>query len=574
MIEILRGLRLILSPADKWRMLGLVGLLTFGALLEIAGLGLLLPVVAAFTKPELFEQNKFLHLFRSLFSGAGETSFLLICCLLITLVYAGKNLWLYFTIRLYTKFIYGRLAELTGRLYDLFLHCLYRIFAERGKVELNVTISKVEQMCSMVMLPAMLITVDALTVLFISAALMVTIPGVVLGCAAFFLAGSLIFYLPVRRKSSLTGKRINALMGAITKLSFYSLEDIKSLRVLGAEEHFSRRFLQLRREKSTCDTDFYVLGQIPRLLLETMAVAAALAVLAVMLWIGRPIGTVILSFGLLIAAMSRLLPSISRINYSLNTIRVGQPIFREIITALQWGRENLGDPGARFEFRNELRIRDLSFAYDTDGPRIIDHLDLTLPRNSSLAVVGPTGGGKSTFIDLLLGFYEPLSGSIEADGRNIREALGAWRKLIGFVPQFIVLADASIADNVAVGMDEKEIDRERVKEVLKTAQLWEFVASLPQGMDTPVGDNGMRLSGGQRQRLGIARALYRDPEIIIFDEATSALDTETEEALINALETLRGRKTLIMVAHRLSTVAKCDQRLEIGGASAAGADSR
>ena len=574
MIEILRGLRLILSPADKWRMLGLAGLLTFGALLEIAGLGLLLPVVAAFTKPELFEQNRFLHLFRSLFAGAGETAFLLICCLLITLVYAGKNLWIYFTIRLYTKFVYGRLAELTGRLYDLFLHCPYRIFAERGKVELNVTINKVEQMCGMVMLPAMLVTVDALTVLFISGALMVTIPGVVLGCAAFFFTGSLIFYLPVRRKSCLTGERINALMSSTTKISLYSLEDIKSLRVLGAEEYFSRRFLRMRREKSACDTDFYVLGQIPRLLLETMAVAAALAVLAVMLWIGRPIGTVILSFGLLIAAMSRLLPSISRINYSLNTIRVGQPIFREIVTALQWGREELGDPGARFEFRNELRIKDLSFAYDEQGPRIIDHLDLTLPRNSSLAVVGPTGGGKSTFVDLLLGLYKPLSGSIEADGRNIHEALGAWRRLIGFVPQFIVLADASIAENVAVGMDVKEIDRERVKEVLKTAQLWEFVASLPQGMDTPVGDNGMRLSGGQRQRLGIARALYRDPEIIIFDEATSALDTGTEEALINALEALRGRKTLIMVAHRLSTVAKCDQRIEIGAAPAAGGASK
>ena len=574
MIEILRGLRLILSPADKWRMLGLAGLLTFGALLEIAGLGLLLPVVAAFTKPELFEQNRFLHLFRSLFAGAGETAFLLICCLLITLVYAGKNLWIYFTIRLYTKFVYGRLAELTGRLYDLFLHCPYRIFAERGKVELNVTINKVEQMCGMVMMPAMLVTVDALTVLFISGALMVTIPGVVLGCAAFFFTGSLIFYLPVRRKSCLTGERINALMSSTTKISLYSLEDIKSLRVLGAEEYFSRRFLRMRREKSACDTDFYVLGQIPRLLLETMAVAAALAVLAVMLWIGRPIGTVILSFGLLIAAMSRLLPSISRINYSLNTIRVGQPIFREIVTALQWGREELGDPGARFEFRNELRIKDLSFAYDEQGPRIIDHLDLTLPRNSSLAVVGPTGGGKSTFVDLLLGLYKPLSGSIEADGRNIHEALGAWRRLIGFVPQFIVLADASIAENVAVGMDVKEIDRERVKAVLKTAQLWEFVASLPQGMDTPVGDNGMRLSGGQRQRLGIARALYRDPEIIIFDEATSALDTETEEALINALEALRGRKTLIMVAHRLSTVAKCDQRIEIGAAPAAGGASK
>ena len=574
MIEILRGLRLILTPADKWRMLGLIALLSVSALAEIAGLGLLLPLVAAFSKPELFEQNRFLHIFRSAFSGLGDTNFLLICCLLIALVYVGKNLWLFFTIRLYTHFVYSRLAEMTARLYEVFLHCPYRTFAAHGRAELSVTLGKVEQMCSMVLLPSMLLAVDGLTILFISGALMVTIPGVVLSCAAFFFVGSLLFYLPVRRLSQRTGEEINAFMNDISKLSLYSLEDIRNIRVLGAEPFFLRRFRQLREKKSRADTNFYVLGQAPRLLLETLAVLAALAVLALMLWWGKPIGTVILSFSLLIAAMSRLLPSISRINYSLNTIRVGQPIFREIVTAMQWGREELGDPAERFVFREQIRIRDLSFAYDEKGPAVIHHLDLTVPRNSSLAVVGPTGGGKSTFIDLLLGFYTPSSGSIEVDGRNIRDALGAWRRLIGFVPQFVVLADTTIAANVAVGVAEDRIDRERVREVLRTAQLLDFVDSLPLGIDTPVGDNGTRLSGGQRQRLGIARALYRDPEVIIFDEATSALDNETEQALIGAMEALRGRKTLIMVAHRLTTVAGCDQKLEIGAGASGGGESR
>ncbi|MBR2872820.1 MAG: ATP-binding cassette domain-containing protein, partial [Lentisphaeria bacterium] len=171
--------------------------------------------------------------------------------------------------------------------------------------------------------------------------------------------------------------------------------------------------------------------------------------------------------------------------------------------------------------------------------------------------------GKSTLVNLLLGFYRPDSGKIMVDGRNINDSLGAWRKLIGFVPQRIVLADASVAANVAVGVDDEKIDRKRVREVLRIAQMENFVDSLPEGMESSIGDNGIRLSGGQRQRIGIARALYKDPEIIIFDEATSALDSETEDALISAVEKLHGAKTIIMVAHRLSTVEKCEQRIEI-----------
>ena len=282
-----------------------------------------------------------------------------------------------------------------------------------------------------------------------------------------------------------------------------------------------------------------------------------------MLWSGEAIGTVILSFSLLIAAMSRLLPAISRINYSLTTIRVGAPIFREIIAAIRWEQEELGDREEKLSFNEEIKVENLSFAYPGSDRKVIDGLSFKLKRNSSLAVTGPTGGGKSTLIDLLLGLQQPQAGTISVDGKDISLAMGAWRRMIGFVPQHIFLADDSIAANVSIGSRPDKIDRDRVREVLRTAQLESFVDSLPEGMDTLVGDNGIRLSGGQRQRLGIARALYRDPEIIIFDEATSALDTETEEELIKALDGLYGQKTLIMVAHRLSTVEKCEQRIEI-----------
>ena len=261
--------------------------------------------------------------------------------------------------------------------------------------------------------------------------------------------------------------------------------------------------------------------------------------------------------------MARLLPAISRINYSLSSIRIGTPIFREITGAVEFEQEKLGDVNETLSFKEEICVENLTFSYPGSGRKVIDGLSFTLKRNGSLAVTGPTGGGKSTFIDLLLGLQDPQKGSISVDGKDISLSIAAWRKLIGFVPQHIYLADDSIAANVALGHTGNTMDRNRVRDVLRIAQLDSFVESLPEGIDTCIGDNGIRLSGGQRQRLGIARALYRDPEIIIFDEATSALDTETEKELISALDALYGQKTLIMVAHRLSTVEKCGQRIEI-----------
>jgi ABC-type multidrug transport system fused ATPase/permease subunit len=251
----------------------------------------------------------------------------------------------------------------------------------------------------------------------------------------------------------------------------------------------------------------------------------------------------------------------------LNSINSGYSIFSGIISATEWEKENLGTSDEKMDLREVVKVENVSFSYPGVERKVINHLSFEVKRNGSLAIVGPTGGGKSTLIDLLLGLQLPSEGRITVDGRDIASALGAWRKLIGFVPQFISLADDSIAANVALGCGEEMMDRNRVREVLRIAQLEKFVDALPQGMDTLIGDNGIRLSGGQRQRLGIARALYRDPEIIIFDEATSALDSETEQALIDALDSLYGEKTLIMVAHRLSTIEKCEQRIEIRAAA-------
>ncbi|MBR2374243.1 MAG: ABC transporter ATP-binding protein [Lentisphaeria bacterium] len=563
MRKIINGLRFLLTPQDKWRMIAITLLLAVGSMLEIVGLGLVMPIVAVFSKPELLEQNKWLRLFRQLFSCFDNSQFLLICCLLLILLYIVKNIWTFVTIKIYTVFIFNRLSSMSLRIYSGFLHSPYLLFARHGKVGLLNIIHRVEIVCNYVLISGMTIFVDVLSILFICGVLAFTIPWVVLGCAVIFGVGSMAIWLPLRKINLDIGEGMNKYGDKLNKVILYSFEDIKTIKVAGCEDAFTDHFMEYRRAKSRYNAAYYVIGQFPRLALETVAVLSAVIVLMIMLLRGEAIGTVILSFSLLITAMARLLPAVSRINYGMSNIRVGTPAFEEVIDGLKWQNEDLGDPDSRFEFKNEIKIKDLEFSYPGSTEKIFSGLNLTIRRNESLAVTGPTGGGKSTFIDLLLGLYQLDSGSVEVDGKNIFDALGAWRKLIGFVPQHIVLDDASIAANVAVGCKDSEIDRERVMEVLKIAQLEDVVNALPEGMETVIGDNGMRLSGGQRQRIGIARALYKDPEIIIFDEATSALDSETEQALIDAVEKLHGRKTMIMVAHRLSTVEKCEKHIRI-----------
>ena len=322
MKTIINGIRLLLSPRDKWCMLGITVLLSIGAVMEIVGLGLVMPIVATFSKPELFEQNKWLRIFRQLFSEANNDQFLLICCTLVVLLYAVKNLWIFFTIHTYTKFIFSKLSQMSTRIYSGFLHCPYMIFSRHGKVGLHNIILKVEIVCHHVLIPSMTIFVDMLSVIFICAILAITIPWIVLGCTVIFTAGSACIFFPLRKITLRTGEKLNSSGDKLNKVTLYSLEDIKTLKILGAESAFTAQFEKIRNEKSRCNAISYTIGQIPRLALETVAIFSAVAVLMIMLLRGEAVGTVILSFSLLIAAMSRMLPEFSRIIYCISSIRV------------------------------------------------------------------------------------------------------------------------------------------------------------------------------------------------------------------------------------------------------------
>ncbi len=561
-------LRILLTPKDKWRLLGLVLLMTAGALAEIAGIGLLMPVVAVFTKPELMTQNAVLKTYAQIIGGGSETRLLIITCVLIMLLYTGKNLLLLLIIYLQTRFSSGKEYEMGMRLYTLYMKAPYTLHLKHGHVELGVMILRAREMAQRVMLPAMNLLTDALVILMLGTVLVISMPLITLCSVGFLLLDVLAVYFLLRKANYDIGRKYSESVMESECLSGDGLRGIREIKVNGKAEYFISRTAETRKHSAKYFTLLFVFGQIPRLWLETAAMIQLLLIVIGMVFFGVPHGTILLSFSLLIAAMSRILPACSRINYNFTAIRQSMASVNTVFEALKQSPEQLGSPDVPVTFKKTLSVENLTFGY-VPGRPVIKDLSFSIPHLASVAFTGPTGSGKTTLADLILGLQTPDAGSVRADGRDIRENLAAWRAKIGYVPQFIYLLNSTIRENVAFGIPPEEIDDEKVRACLRTAQIADFVDSLPEKLSSRVGDNGVRLSGGQRQRIGIARALYRSPEILILDEATSALDNDTEQAFVDAVKALKGKLTVLMIAHRLTTVAHCDMTIRLTGSGSA-----
>jgi len=309
----------------------------------------------------------------------------------------------------------------------------------------------------------------------------------------------------------------------------------------------------------------YFLGQLPRFSIEALVVTLGMGTLVMFIYSGMSMGSILLTLSLLAVSMIRLMPSMSRIQYNLALVRQTVFSFDEIFKDLtSIPQENKNPAASAVTLKDRIRLDEITFAYETDsGKNIFENYSLEIPCRASVAIVGPTGCGKTTLVDIILGLLKPDSGAVLVDGRNIEENLASWQKSIGYVPQSIFLTDNSIRSNVAFAVEETRIDDERIRECLKIAQILDFIESLPEGINTKIGERGVRFSGGQRQRIGIARALYHNPEVLVLDEATAALDNETEKAFVDAIKTLHGKLTIIMIAHRLSSTKNCDTVIQI-----------
>ncbi len=414
---------------------------------------------------------------------------------------------------------------------------------------------------------------------FLCVVLVVVSPVMTVFIVAIFLGMTLLLSKILKPHLNAIGRKNQEIQSRIAKWRIQSIYGLKDVKVLHREEFFVRNYYESGSIGANVARNYAVLNNLPRLLIEMIFIVSMLAFIMVYILGGGNINVLIPQLTAFAVAAVRIMPSANRINTYMSEIAYSQPCLDYLYENLNesmkqdvngsvtgYGKDAPKETDKqRTVLRDKIVLDHITFAYPGTDKNIFTDAHMEVKRGQSVGIMGPSGAGKSTIVDILLGLLHAQKGSITWDGQNIFDDYEAWLSQIGYIPQSIYLVDESIRDNIAFGIDADKIDEKRIWEVLEEAQLKEFIEELPDGLDTTIGDRGVRISGGQRQRIGIARALYHDPEILVFDEATSALDNDTEKAVMDAVNSFHGKKTMVIIAHRLNTIAKCDVIYKVDG---------
>jgi ATP-binding cassette, subfamily B, bacterial PglK len=462
-----------------------------------------------------------------------------------------------------SSFVQRFQAKLAVRVLRAYLYSAYHLHLQRNPSELlaNANSEALEIIGSVVM-PGMLLSMELLTVGSILTLLFFAQPAASLFACLLLGSTATIFVKTIRRRLSRYGALMQHYRGKMIQAVHESLSSVKMTKVLGREEFFLDTFASYTNGYVESSRFRQIATETPRLFLELVAIAGLLGVAAVLTIEGKSPVTVTVTLSLLAVALVRAIPSVNRITSSLATLRYGDFALETItrdLTELENEPARSEDAAVQaFALCESIRFDRVHYRYPGAAASSLTDISLRIERGSSVAIIGPTGAGKTTLVDLLLGLLQPTQGTIWIDENDLQVSVRAWQRSVGYVPQDIYLLDDTIRRNIALGITDKDMDEHALQRAVLAAQLETFIGSLPAGLDTVVGERGVRISGGQRQRIGIARALYHDPAVLIMDEATSSLDNETEELVIQAIDRLRGSRTIIVIAHRLSTILNCD----------------
>ncbi len=557
----------LLSRRERRQVLLLVPLLCLSALIEVAGIASVMPFLAIVADPGAIERHEALSRFYELGGFQDTRAFLVALGVLMFAFIVASNALNALSTWAVLRFSWMRNHTIALRLLRNYLAKPYLFFLERHSADLGKNlVAEVQQVVAGIVVPAMQATAKGIAALAVVALLFFVDP-VLAVLTSVVLGGSygLVFVAIRRRQRRLGQERLGANKNRFETMA-EAFGGIKEIKLLGREREVVRRFSTPSYAFARTTAKNAVIAQLPRFAFETIAFGGIVLMVLYLLGTGRAFQSIVPLLGLYAFAGYRLMPSLQQIFNGLTNIRFNSAALEHLLDDLPApGEEERPPPatGDRLPLERSIRLRNVTFRYPTAKEPLFQNLDLELPARSSIAFVGETGSGKSTLADLILGLLRPDEGTIEIDGVPLtRENLRSWQRNLGYVPQSIFLTDDTVARNIAFGLPDEEIDMEAVAQAAKAASIHEFIESeLPRGYETVVGERGVRLSGGQRQRIGIARALYHDPEVIVFDEATSALDNVTEEIVLDAVHELARNRTVFMIAHRLTTVRACDQIL-------------
>ena len=538
---------------------------TIGMGLEVIGIGMIMPMIEILIRPEMVDENSIWY---KLLNTIGDKSnFTLIGLCLVVSLFIFKNLYLAFQVNLHSKFTFDVQVETSSFLFENYLAKPFEFFLITNSSELlRNTIAEVNSFVGYVMQPLLIIISECMVLLAVIFLLLYVEP---FACAFAILFVGLLGWLFNRFTSERVkdwGNERQKREGMRIQCLQEGFDGIKALKLINNNSFINKNFTENTRLGSTAGQKQYAMQQMPRLLFETLAVLG-LAILVVGLSRESNTQSLIPKLGMIAFGLVRVMPSVARIINSSQSIVYGWPSVRVLQKELgRWKQqEKNSENNESFEFNESFKLEKVFYAYPNAVQDSLTNISINLPKGSCVGVIGESGSGKSTIVDLALGLLKPRKGRILLDGRDITNFLNqrSWQELVGYVPQEIYLSDSCLRSNVAFGIEQSEVSDERVLKCLRDANLEDFVESLPDGLDTMMGERGTRLSGGQRQRVGIARALYRNPTLIVFDEATSALDTESEQNIMDTVYKLKKTITFIIIAHRLSTLRSCDHIYKI-----------
>ncbi len=534
-----------------------------GAGLEVIGLGLFMPFVAVVADPTMVDRNSKLLALSHLLGNPDSSKFLLLLGGALIAVISLKSLYAILLSFLQSRFLFKQQITLESKLYETYLYMPYSRYVLRNPSELFHHVRYVSGVMANVILPSLVISTESIVMLFVFALLFAVQPWLTFCALVFGGAFVALFYGSVRSYIKKLGERQDRTGVEMVKWMNQGMGGLKEIRTLGREEFFLNKATEYMYAFGRDGFMGQFINQVPRPVLETVAFSALVGAVLIGARSGIQFQDTLPVLVLFAGAIIRILPSMSRVLGATVMIRQSHFIVKRVSEDLNELRPLMGKStktvSVRKKFQNEMIVRQLSYTYSGAKKTVLQDISFSLHPGEAIAFVGPSGAGKTTLVDILLGLLDTYEGQVLLDGCNLKERRPEWAGCFGYVPQSIYLSDDSIRRNVAFGLQDSEIDDAQVWRALKDAQLERFVKELPNSLDTRVGDRGVMLSGGQRQRIGIARAFYRDPDILVLDEATSSLDNETERDVSLAIESLQGRQTLIVIAHRLSTVAKCDR---------------
>ncbi|MBR4669431.1 MAG: ABC transporter ATP-binding protein [Butyrivibrio sp.] len=576
-VSLFKKLSYIFDKKQKGQLLILAVLIVIGGLLETGGVGMLLPVMGVITKPESVYEKiakfDFLQRIVDTLNLGYENRGNMIKILIITLIvfFVVKNLYLLFLIYKQNTFITRARNDMISRVMREFLNRPYEDYLGADiPTVFRITDSDIPKTFTLMLSILSLATEVVVTVCLSIVVLAINWQMTVLMTIVFLIV-TLIITKVLKPRLNKIGRENQETQSRIAKWRIQAIYGLKDVKVLNRQDFFIRNYYESGKVGADIARNYTVMNNIPRLLIETMFIVVVFLYILIYILGGGMPETLMAQLTAIAAAALRLMPSVNRINTYLTEIAYNQFsldfVYNNLTESMKIDKEMRAEraaiAGPELHLEKEIRIKDITFAYPDADTNIFTGANMVVPKGKSVGIMGPSGAGKSTVVDIILGLLHVQKGEILCDGSNIFSNYDSWLAQIGYIPQSIYLVDESIRENIAFGIDADRIDDNRIWEVMEEAQLADFVRSLPEGLDTKIGDRGVRLSGGQRQRIGIARALYHNPEILVFDEATSALDNETEAAVMEAINSFHGKKTMIIIAHRLNTIANCDIIYEV-----------